>query len=78
MMKLSRGRQIGAMVDFLVVVGLLWQQVFAMTGILDGQTSPAVERPTPPPAVQFREVPTDWIDLTAYLRTNPMWPIDRP
>lgn len=77
-MKLSRAQQVGAMVAFLAVVGLLWQQVFAMTGILGGQTPAVAERPAPPPAVQFPPVSTDWIDLSAYLRTNPMWPIDRP
>lgn len=77
-MKLSRAGQIGAMIAFLVVVGLLWQQVFAMTGILGGQAPAASERPAPPPAVQFPQVSTDWIDLPAYLRTNPVWPIDRP
>ena len=77
-MTASRNRQIGAIVVFLVVVGLLWWQVFAMTGILWWQAPRSADRPTPPPAVQFKQVSTDWVDLPAYQRTNPMWPIDAP
>ena len=78
-MRVSRKRQIGAMAVFLIAVGILWRQVFAMTGILWWQEAPRLaERPAPPPAAQFRELPTGWIDLPAYQRTHDKWPLDRP
>ena len=61
---------------------LLLSALVATTGIVAAQSavpSPPPELPmAPPPAVQFPQVSTDWIDLPAYLRTNPVWPIDRP
>jgi len=77
-MRSSRRRQIGAIAIFLVTVGLLWRQVFVMTGIVGRQTPQEAPRPEPPPPAHFREVATDWIDLPTYLRANPVWPLDRP
>jgi hypothetical protein len=77
-MKATRNLQLGGIAVFLVVVGLVWRQVFAMTGILWWQAPPAAEHPAPPPAVHFRQAPTTWVDLPAYQKTNPMWPIDAP
>ncbi len=74
----ARNKGIGAIVIFLVVVGLLWWQVFAMTGILWWQAPQAADRPSPPPPAQFPTVSTDWVDLPAYQQRNPMWPIDAP
>ena len=75
-MTASRNRQIGGIAVFLVAVGLLWRQVFVMTGILWWQAPRANEHPAPPPAAQFKQAPTNWVDLPAYQKTNPMWPID--
>ncbi len=77
-MKVARNRQIGAFAAFLIVVSVLWWQVFAMTGILWWEAPRATDRPVPPPAVHFREVPTSWVDLPAYHKLHPMWPIDAP
>ena len=77
-MKAARNRQLGAIAVFLLVVGLLWRQVFVMTGILWWQAPQAAERPAPPPPAQFREVRTDWVDLPTYQKMNPVWPIDAP
>lgn len=62
-----------ALVAFLIVVAVLWRQVFMMTGILWWQAPRPAARPTPPPPVQFRTVSTDWIDLNTYLRNRPYW-----
>lgn len=72
-MSTSRGKRIAAIIGFLVAVGLLWRQVFVMTGILWWQAPRAAERPAPPPPAQFKQVPTDWVDLEAYQKANPMW-----
>jgi hypothetical protein len=77
-MRFSRRRQIRAIAIFLVTVGLLWRQVFVMTGILWWQAPQAANRPAPPPAAHFREASTNWIDLPAYQKANPVWPLDRP
>jgi hypothetical protein len=77
-MKASHSRQIGALAAFLVVMGLLWRQVFVMTGILWWQAPRASDRPAPPPPAQFKQAPTGWVDLPAYQKTNPVWPIDAP
>lgn len=56
-----------------VVLGLLWFQVFLMTGVLWWAAPSAevpVERPDPP---RFRPPATDWVDVDAYLRTHPVW-----
>ncbi len=72
-MNTTRRKRIAAIVAFLVVVGLLWRQVFVMTGILWWQAPGAAERPAPPPPAQFKQVSTDWVDLEAYQKANPMW-----
>ena len=64
---------LGALVDFLMVTGLLWRQVFLMTGILWWQAPRPAARPEPPPAVAFAPANTAWIDLPTYLRNHPNW-----
>jgi hypothetical protein len=71
-----RGRQaVWGLVAFLIVVGLLWRQVFLMTGILWWQAPRPVTRPAPPPAAVFPPVNTGWIDLDTYLSHHPVWPM---
>ena len=56
-----------------VVLGVLWYQVFAMTGLLWWDASSAatkVARPSPP---QIPQLQTDWVDVDTYLRTHPVW-----
>ena len=77
-MKTSRQRQIGGIAAFLVVMGLLWRQVFAMTGLLWWQAPQAADHPAPPPPAQFKQLSTAWVDLPAYQKTNPVWQIDVP
>jgi hypothetical protein len=77
-MKVSRQRQIGGIAVFLVVVGLVWRQVFVMTGILWWEAPRAAQRPAPPAAAVFKQTPSNWVDLPAYGKTNPVWPIDAP
>ncbi|NSW58430.1 MAG: hypothetical protein HPY44_20670 [Armatimonadetes bacterium] len=56
-----------------VALGLLWQQVFAMTGVLWWDAPSDVQKvPRPaPPVIQPPD--TDWVDLKAYLGTHPVW-----
>ena len=60
---------------FLVVVALLWRQVFLMTGILWWQAPRPETRPAPPPAPRVQPANTGWIDLDTYLRNHPVWPM---
>ena len=64
------------LVAFLVVVGLLWRQVFLMTGILWWQAPRPAERPVPPPPAVFAPASTNWIDLGAFQRAQPVWPVE--
>ncbi|HEY3397126.1 MAG TPA: hypothetical protein VGM19_05635 [Armatimonadota bacterium] len=74
-MKQSRRRQLGALAIFLVVVGLMWREVFVLTGILWWQAPRSADRPAPPPPAQFKTPATDWIDLQVYYKSHPEWPI---
>jgi hypothetical protein len=64
------------LVAFLIVVALLWRQVFLMTGILWWQAPRPANRPVPPPPVVWAPVNTDWIDLSAFQRAQPVWPLE--
>lgn len=57
----------------LLALGLLWQQVFVMTGLLWWDATGDAQRvPRPkPPTIQPPD--TDWVDLQAYLGTHPVW-----
>ena len=62
-----------AVIAIAIVLALLWQQVFAMTGLLWWNASAALQkypRPAPP---HITPPPTDWVDLNAYLHTHPVW-----
>jgi hypothetical protein len=58
---------------YVVVLALLWHQVFVTTGVL-WWNAPApgkrVPRPAPP---HLPETRTDWVDLDTYLRNHPEW-----
>jgi hypothetical protein len=57
----------------IVLLAVMWQQVFTMTGVL-WWNAPQAEKPYPRPrAVHIRPVPTDWVDVDAYLKNNPEW-----
>jgi hypothetical protein len=64
------------LVAFLVVVALLWREVFLMTGILWWQAPRPADRPLPPPPATFAPADTQWIDLNAFLAHHPTWPLD--
>lgn len=56
-----------------VIIGLLWHQVFVMTGVL-WWNAPEVLQPVPTPApLSPATVETGWVDLSAYLSTHPHW-----
>jgi hypothetical protein len=60
-----------------LLVAVLWQQVFAMTGVLwwnapGGVAAQAARTPAPPP-LELRAPKTGWVDLGAFLKTHPRW-----
>ena len=73
-----RKRSMVATVILVIVVAVLWHQVFAMTGLLwwnapgGGQVA-NVSRPAAPPPLQIRPPDTSWVNLQAYLKTHPRW-----
>ncbi len=56
-----------------LAIGVAWQQVFAMTGILwwDAPAG-AVVQPAPLP-LQLQPLDTSWVDLSVWQRTHPEW-----
>ena len=73
-----RRRNLLATLILIIIVAVLWHQVFAMTGLLwwnaqGGVQSANVPRPAPPPPLSLRPVNTSWVDLRAYLKTHPRW-----
>lgn len=56
-----------------LALALLWNYVFAMTGLLwwnADAPGEAIARPDPP---KLPTVQTEWVDVDAYLRTHPVW-----
>ena len=59
--------------DIIVVVVLLWQQVFTMTGVSRWHEPPVVEHPAPPEPISIAPLATGWVDLKLYQQTHPVW-----
>ena len=57
----------------IVVMALLWQQVFTMTGVSRWQQPPGIERPAPPEPITIEPLPTGWVDLKRYQESHPVW-----
>lgn len=56
-----------------LALAFLWQQVFAMTGVLWWNAPVAQEpfaRPEPP---KFPTLHKDWVDVDTYLKNHPEW-----
>ena len=73
-----RKRNMIATVILVVLVAVLWHQVFAMTGLLwwnapGGTQAANLARPAPPPPLKIRPPDTSWVNLQAYLKTHPRW-----
>ena len=57
----------------ILLLAVMWQQVFTMTGVL-WWNAPRAAKPYPRPrAPHIRPVPTDWVDVDAYLKNHPEW-----
>lgn len=61
------------LVILLVGIGLLWNQVFVITGIVGSSPNAAISPLPPPPPPEIKPVSTDWVDLEVYLRNHPTW-----
>jgi len=57
----------------IVLLCLLWHQVFTMTGLL-WWDAPDRQQPVARPAVvEIAPPDKDWVDVEAYLNTHPIW-----
>jgi hypothetical protein len=56
-----------------LMLALLWHQVFAMTGLLWWDAPAATAKLPRPAAPHLTPAPTDWVDVDTYLRTHPVW-----
>lgn len=56
-----------------VLVLVLWQQVFMMTGLLWWNAPQATVRVSPPRPLATGQLDTSWVDLGAFLGTHPEW-----
>ena len=55
------------------VLGLMWYQAFAVTGVTAPVVPPGVERPAPPPAPQLSALPMEQADIDLFARLHPVW-----
>jgi len=56
-----------------IILALLWQQVFAMTGLLWWNASAETVTYARPAAPEIKPAPAGWVDVGAYLRTHSVW-----
>ncbi len=62
-----------AVVILLVGIGLLWNHVFLITGIVQPSPTESVSQLPAPSPPEIKPVSTDWVDLEVYLRNHPTW-----
>ena len=60
-------------VAVVIIVAVLWLQVFTLTGVSGGPVRQAAARPVPLPPVALQPLPTGWVDLKIYQQTHPVW-----
>ncbi len=69
----SRWLKIALIIVILLGVGVLWNQIFIITGIIGSQSAMSIGPVPPPNPPEIKEPRTDWVDLQIYLRTHPVW-----
>lgn len=65
--------KVALIVVILLGIGLLWNQVFVITGIIGPDSGLAIGKVPPPAPPDIKDPRTDWVDLQIYLRTHPVW-----
>jgi len=55
------------------VLGLMWYQAFALTGVTARVAAPGVDRPAPPPAPELPPLPLEQADIELFGRVHPVW-----
>jgi hypothetical protein len=55
------------------VLGLMWYQAFAVTGVTAPVVPAGVDRPAPPPAPKLTPLPMEQSDLDLFGRLHPVW-----
>jgi len=66
-------RSLAVIVVAAVVLGLMWYQAFAVTGVTAPVVSPGVERSAPPPAPELPALPMEQADIDLFARVHPVW-----
>jgi len=55
------------------VLGLMWYQAFALTGVTARVVPPGVDRPAPPPAPELTPLSLESADIELFGRSHPVW-----
>ena len=69
----SRWLKIALIVVILLGVGVLWNQIFVITGIIGSQSAMSIGQVPPPNPPEINDPRTDWVALQIYLRPHPVW-----
>jgi hypothetical protein len=55
------------------LLGVMWYQAFAVTGVIGPVAPPGVGRPAPPPAPKLSALPMEQADIDLFGRVHPVW-----
>ncbi|MBM3473087.1 MAG: hypothetical protein FJX75_07475 [Armatimonadetes bacterium] len=66
-------KRVAAIVAVAVLLGVMWYQAFAVTGVIGPVTPPGIERPAPPPAPKLSALPMEQADIDLFGRLHPVW-----
>jgi hypothetical protein len=66
-------KTLAVIVAVAAVLGVMWYQTFAVTGVIGPAAPPGVGRPTPPPAPKLSALLMDQADIDLFGRVHPVW-----
>ena len=66
-------KRLAVIVAVAVLLGVMWYQAFAVTGVIRPVAPPGIERPAPPPAPTLSALPMEQSDIDLFGRLHPLW-----